>query len=87
MRSVRSWAELLDRLEDELEGATPSEVFLAPTHLGPLPAEHADRAARVLARVAAAEAEIAHAMAIVRQELALLPDAPEHAARFVDTFA
>jgi hypothetical protein len=84
---VRSCEELLDRLEEELEGATPTESFLAPSHLGPVPPEHLPRARRVQARMAEAELELAHALAVLRQELALLPGAPAEPSRFVDTLA
>ena len=87
MSSVRSWAELLDRLEEELEGATPAESFLPPSHLGPVPAELRERAACVQAHIASNEAEIVTAMATLRQEIALLPARADEPAQFLDTLA
>jgi hypothetical protein len=87
MRSVGSWQELLDHLEEELEGATPSEPFLAPSHLGPVPAELRARAARVQERIASNKGELRAAMATLRQEIALLPAREPDAAQFFDTLA
>jgi hypothetical protein len=84
---VRSWEELLDRLEEELEGATPPEPFLPPTALGPIPAELVERARGLQDALAAAEQELLVAMVTVRQELALLPAPPAAHAQFVDTLA
>jgi len=87
MTAVRSWEELLDRLEEELEGATPPEPFLPPTKLGPLPTYLLDRARVLQDRIAAAELEVLTAMVTLRQEIALLPAAPAERPQYLDTLA
>lgn len=85
MTSVRSWEELLDNLEEELEGATPSEPFSPPTSLGPLPAHLVAQARRLLDGIGTAELEVLSAMVTLRQELALLQTAEPEPAQYVDT--
>lgn len=87
MRSVRSWSELLDRLEAELDAGTATEPFLPPTDLGPLPEALAWRARELKDRLAAAESEVLLALAALRQESALLPVSPPQHPRFVDLLA
>jgi hypothetical protein len=84
---VSAWESYLDALEEELEGATPSEAFVAPPDLGPLPADLLDRARALQDRLAANEAELLAAMVTVRQELALLPAPPAAHAQYLDTLA
>lgn len=85
MSPVRSWEELLDRLEEELEGATPCEPFVPPVGLGPAPTHLVARAVRLQQGLADAEREILAAMVTTRQEIALLSVPLDDHSRFIDT--
>jgi len=74
---VAAWSAHLDALEAEARAATAllpgaRRPFVPPAHLGPLPAELADRAREVLGTLDAASHVAAAELARTAEQLALL---------------
>ena len=69
---TQDWEGVLDALEAEVAESAEGPAFVPPAQLGPLPPALADRAGRLLRRMAEREAELERRRAEVARELAAL---------------